>query len=305
MDLDADMYDSSPPPSSAMSLRDNALHLVGVDDMSTSDVHTYLSIYHTDSKPRIEWIDDTSLNLVYYSTDDAKVALAHLATAPTDQIGSTEKYPAQANPAKPEARLEIRYATDADKKVKGAKDRSRWYLFHPEDDPDSKPRHRKRVSNEPYSKNRRPERRVRTGPAAAVDLFADRVSKLSQDGGERPILRSDLFEDKTTAGKSGEDIFATRVLEATQSSQRFSSSKSKPPLPPTDLFATRTGASSTSLSLADRISLAPATNKLAGKDLFPRRSSNDGANLASRISGGPIRSNGVPARGRARASDLY
>lgn len=312
MDLDADMYDDNAGVTQTESdaivtegdaLRDNALHLRGVDDMSTADVHTYLNLYSTDSKPRIEWIDDTSLNLVYYSADDARIALAHLTTVPTDQIGTKESSAAQNNPKKPDSKLAIRYATESDKKVKGAKDRSRWYLFHPEDDPDSRPRHRgKARREEPYSINGRHERRIASKTPGSADLFADRLIKARDD----PILvdrsstpKADLFEERQKPVKSGEDLFAERILEASKSSQRAIKSDSRTSLPPTDLFA-RIHPEPPTRSLAERISNATS------KELFPERHSGSAnGDLASRISGGPVMSTGIHVRCRAKASDLY
>lgn len=296
MELDADMYDESPP--SPSTIRENALHLVGVDDMSASDVHTYLSIYHTDSKPRIEWIDDTCLNLVYYTSDDARVALAHLTTVPTNGITTKERAAAKPNPQKPDARLEIRYAMYSDRKIAGAKDRSRYYLFHPEDDPDSRIRTQKkraRNSHEPYSTTRR--------TLSKRDLFADRLID-STTSSHRPVIRTDLFQSGEKTKVSGEDLFAARVLEASKHSGRKEEAKRiasrLAALPATDLFADR---AQSSRPLAERIS--SSSNAVPKKDLFTDRIRSGGSDLASRISGGPVRNKGVHMKGRAKAADLY
>ena len=176
--------------------RDNALYIKGVDDMSTKDVHTYISIYTAESKPRIEWIDDSSLNLVYYSAEDAQTALSHLITLPTDTVTDTVYADANSNPEKPDAKLSIRYATSADVKVKGAKDRSRWYLFHPEDDPDINPRRK------PYSRPVKPK----------PDLFADR----------KPAL-------------TGEALFSQRIAEASTRTKDLFADRKAPPAPPLSL----------------------------------------------------------------------
>ncbi|CCG80919.1 Putative uncharacterized protein [Taphrina deformans PYCC 5710] len=322
MELDADMYDDNnngsvtkdeknqdareEPPANAP--RDNAIHLRGTDDMSTSDVHKYLSLYTTESKPRIEWIDDTSLNLVYYTAEDARIALAHLTSVSTDQIDSQTLSPAQANPEKPDARLTIRFATTSDKKERGAKDRSRWYLFHPEDDPDSRPRQR-RTRDGPYSTAGRHEKRVAKGTPGGADLFAARLGEVSGFKSEHASMgpKSDLFEEKVAKKEpvAGEDLFASRVQEAAKSSQRPKSHlKDDRNLPANDLFA-RVGTSDNSgLSLADRIS----GSRSRGTDLFPGRAADATGALRDRISGGPIRNKGMSIRGaghRAKASDLF
>lgn len=335
MELDSDMYDdnyagtvlSGPDKietesgvleEGGSSLRENALHLQGTDDMSTSDVHKYLALFTTDSKPRIEWIDDTSLNLVYYTKEDARVALAHLTNVPTFEIDSVTPQPAKDNPEKADARLKIRYATTEDKKERGAKDRSRWYLFHPEDDPDSRPRQKRRGgrAEEPYSRTGRHERRIVQGTAGGADLFADR---LTGDGSALPPVsfKSDLFEEKTQMKKEAdadEDVFAKRVLEAAKSSQRHGSKPDvRASLPADDLFARSTqGSRVPESSLADRIG-GPMSSlgKSGAVDLFPNRAVKrefGGGDLASRIAGGPVRSKGMAIRGvgrRTKASDLF
>lgn len=328
MDLDADMYDEDRKPVVKMDeevdpssvTRDNALHLRGVDDMSTGNVHTYISLYTTDSKPRIEWIDDTSLNLVYYTAQDAQTAFSRLAVNPPGTIEVvTTSYSAQDNPEKPESRLTVRFATEGDKKEKGAKDRSRWYLFHPEDDPDSRPTRqgrdgRRSNRDAPYSRTGRHEKRAANGTAGGADLFANRLAtRVGSPGGGgndddddgRPAIKADLFEEKTKKENDG-DIFASRVSEAAKSSRRTKrereSSSTRAELPADDLFSRierpRSGAG---LGLANRIS--------GPQDLFAGRARNSGtgSDLASRI-GGPVRNNGLSTRGSGRknkASDMF
>jgi hypothetical protein len=322
MELDADMYDDNnngavtkdgqnqdakeEPP--ANTPRDNAIHLRGTDDMSTSDVHKYLSLYTAEAKPRIEWIDDTSLNLVYYTAEDARIALAHLTTVPTDQIDSQALSPAQANPEKPDAKLTIRFATTSDKKERGAKDRSRWYLFHPEDDPDSRPRQR-RTRDGPYSKAGRHEQRLAKGTPGGADLFAARLGEIPSLRSERLAtgVKADLFEEKVAKKEpaSGEDLFASRVQDAAKKAQRPRSHlKDDRSLPANDLFARIGPTDNSALSLADRIS----SSRSKGTDLFPGRAPDASGDLRDRISGGPIRNKGISIRGagrRAKASDLF
>lgn len=324
MDFDASMYDddhtikqqdsslnAEPLATPIDAKRDNALHLRGVDNMSTADVHTYISLFTTDSKPRIEWIDDSSLNLVYYTPEDAQVALAHLITTPTDQVSTNVFVQAHSNPEKPDSSLTVRYAMDSDKKIRGAKDRSRWYLFHPEDDPDSRPRRRRGPGDAaPYCRTGRHERRIHAGTAGSADLFADRVSGTSRvaDTDVRPSTADgDLFSDKvqkeaTVKDLTGEDLFTKRILEAAKVSHRPKR------LPETDLFAQsgshedRRSVDSRPLSLAERISGAASSRRGEG-DLFADRL----GHTTGRAAGGPQR-NGMAIKGagrRSKAADLF
>jgi Nuclear cap-binding protein subunit 3 len=78
----------------------------------------------------VEWIDDTSLNIVYESAEISMTALQTLSYI-------EELPPSTLRPAKPLAGekpiegLKVRIAFMGDKKERGARDRSRWYLFNP------------------------------------------------------------------------------------------------------------------------------------------------------------------------------
>lgn len=84
----------------------------------------------------MQWIDDTSANLVYSSSGLALEALESLcAFTPT----RTEiiNNPLQLRDTKPRlgSSLQIRRAVVGDKKKRNAKEASRYYLLHPEADP--------------------------------------------------------------------------------------------------------------------------------------------------------------------------
>lgn len=84
----------------------------------------------------MQWIDDTSANLVYASSDLALAALeAFCAIAPTN--GEVSNNPLQLRETKPHpgCQLQVRRAVAGDKKKRNAKESSRYYLLHPEADP--------------------------------------------------------------------------------------------------------------------------------------------------------------------------
>lgn len=84
---------------------------------------------------RIEWIDDTSLNLVYESPAVAISVLNALTAEPADQdlplleLRGTRPFSQSAD-----SRLMARISRPSDRKERGARERSRYYLFHPEED---------------------------------------------------------------------------------------------------------------------------------------------------------------------------
>ena len=111
--------------------RYEAVHVRGVDNLSTDDVQLYASTLYPSFEFKIEWIDDTSLNLVYESAEIATSALQAL-SGHIDQLPISTLRPAK--PCTGEKLIEglkVRIAFMGDKKERGARDRSRWYLFNP------------------------------------------------------------------------------------------------------------------------------------------------------------------------------
>lgn len=77
--------------------------------------------------------DRYSGNLVYNTPEDALGALGALQTV-VQELPIFTLRPAKSASTHPDSHLEVRIATQNDRKVKGARDRSRYYLFHPEED---------------------------------------------------------------------------------------------------------------------------------------------------------------------------
>ncbi|KAI9354006.1 hypothetical protein BD770DRAFT_445332 [Pilaira anomala] len=111
--------------------RPSALFLQGVDDMSTKDISSYCP-----SLKKVEWIDDSSCNMVFETSEEAQEALLTLMVA--EDRGAVVVDHRQLVAAKPflkeeegvEHKLFIRVATDEDVKERGARQRSRYYLIH-------------------------------------------------------------------------------------------------------------------------------------------------------------------------------
>lgn len=124
------------------------IHLRGLDNLTTKDIRAFATEYYGVHAPlHVEWIDDTSANLVYEDEDiarDALITFASMEVADVSQIPALQTLPAKAFPAHPDTNLQVRIAVAGDRKQAGARDRSRFYLLNPEYDPAER---RKRGAN--------------------------------------------------------------------------------------------------------------------------------------------------------------
>lgn len=126
----------------------NKLHIRGLEVLDETQLKQYVSA-HVGGKgaDRIEWVDDASANLVFNSESAAQDALKLLAAVEildVTQLPPLEVLPAKPVAEKPEVALQVRFALESDRKVKGAAQRSRFYLFHPEWDPETEEGKRRR-----------------------------------------------------------------------------------------------------------------------------------------------------------------
>lgn len=100
--------------------------------MSTDDVRWYVSTQFPSHEFQIEWIDDTSLNIVYESVELATSALQAISSPHIEELPPTTLRPALSLMGQKLIEgLKVRVAVLGDKKEKGARDKSRWYLFNP------------------------------------------------------------------------------------------------------------------------------------------------------------------------------
>lgn len=88
---------------------------------------------------RVEWVDDTSANIVFEDSAIAYTALENFSACPTDS-NSPSLPPVQLREAKllpthPESKLLVRSALVTDQKRPRAYEASRFYMMHPEHDP--------------------------------------------------------------------------------------------------------------------------------------------------------------------------
>ncbi|KAH6603339.1 hypothetical protein Trco_008114 [Trichoderma cornu-damae] len=118
------------------------LHISGLDTLHTDDIKAYVKA-HYGVVDRVEWIDDSTANLVFNSEPtarDAMVALSAIDISDATALGVGETVPGKAFEGRAEISLQVRFATLADRKQAGAALRSRYYLLHPEHDPEERRR---------------------------------------------------------------------------------------------------------------------------------------------------------------------
>jgi hypothetical protein len=121
-------------------LQPDRVHIRGVDDFHTSDIITFANDHFPAHDPlHIQWIDDTSANIVYPSSTIAQQALISFSQASItiDDVTNSPFEPRSAKTlsTRPASTLQIRVAKMGDRKKKNAKDASRYYLLHPDQDP--------------------------------------------------------------------------------------------------------------------------------------------------------------------------
>ncbi|KAG0270583.1 hypothetical protein DFQ27_004295 [Actinomortierella ambigua] len=150
------------PPITAI-IRKDTIHLHGTDRMSTKDVLKYFEDF---GPSHVEWIDDASCNIVFKEYFTAKRALYNMLLNPTDvTFGEDDIQPGLQDPSEGivDARIPtsknrlqrgkgyipiqplnhpllpknnglfLRFATDLDKKERGAATKSAWYAIHGRD----------------------------------------------------------------------------------------------------------------------------------------------------------------------------
>lgn len=185
------------------------LHLRGVDELSTQNIEVYASDYYADETPRVQWIDDTSANLVYSNATHSAAAIVSLC-ANTTTVEEIQLRPFELRTAKPMAThpscmLTVRIAKAQDKKVKGARHASRYYLLHPEADPEERQRREKssgrprRTDDGEYTRNKFDEREH------------TRRRKFEDENGSTNDFAASMYDEAPTTGANGDrgrDLFS-------------------------------------------------------------------------------------------------
>ncbi|KAH8772865.1 hypothetical protein F5883DRAFT_414553 [Diaporthe sp. PMI_573] len=139
---------NEPTGDDSPTVQPNKVHIRGLEALDENQLKQYVSAnVGGKGADRIEWVDDSSANLVFNSESAAQDALKLLAAVEildVTQLPPSEVLPAKPIPEKPEVALQVRFALESDRKAKGAAQRSRFYLFHPEWDPETEEGKRRR-----------------------------------------------------------------------------------------------------------------------------------------------------------------
>lgn len=199
------------------------VHVKGVDSLDTFKVKQFATMYFSaDDFVRVEWIDDSKVNLIYATPEAALQALN--AFTDSEKVDVSTFHPLKNRPAKKFSTaekpdepiyLEVRQATTEDVKQRGARDFSRFYLMNPDKDPrERKFKERKqrprRASDEngEYTRRRfddREHKRRRQDDALDASMYDDDPAVNSAEGSEQDRRKRVRFGQR-----SGEDLFSGR-----------------------------------------------------------------------------------------------
>lgn len=120
-------------------LREEAVNLRGVNDMSNKDVKSYVSgTCSITSVFNIDWVDDASVNIVFVDAIDAQNALQAM-TDPSLFYDGDSIEPEQERAAKTfvkadhgKVQLQVRTSYQSDVKARDARQKSKYYLYNGE-----------------------------------------------------------------------------------------------------------------------------------------------------------------------------
>ncbi|KAF1355266.1 hypothetical protein BDV97DRAFT_100898 [Delphinella strobiligena] len=196
----------------------NKININGLDNFTTQDIRQFAAEYYSTEQlqQRIEWINDTSANLVYNTEEAAAEALRAFYDAPSgtlpEQLSPFEEQVAKPFPSHPDTKVMVRLATAGDVKAPRAHERSRFYLMNPEHDP----RERRRDYDDRSRRGgagRRPERRKREELPQKFDVnMYDDDAGLDEEGEvEERGSRNPAPRDQGRRRRSNnEDLFANK-----------------------------------------------------------------------------------------------
>ncbi|KFH43252.1 hypothetical protein ACRE_059810 [Hapsidospora chrysogenum ATCC 11550] len=191
------------------------VHIRGVDTLNTDEIRTYVKS-HYGPADRVEWIDDTSANLLFASESiarDALIALSSIDIVDPSALAPGETLVAKPFDGKPEISLRVRLAVQSDRKQPGAALRSRFYLLNPEYDPEE--RRRRNKYRERDGDRRRSERHGRRdsdggGGGGGVRFEASMYDDVPRSARERRHSESPERLPSFAEQNRGKELFAGR-----------------------------------------------------------------------------------------------
>lgn len=241
------------------------VHIRGLDNLTTKDVKNFALHYFNGNIERVEWIDDSSLNLVYSDNEVAEIALRKFSAQELpdniSQLPLIQSFAAKPFPDNPNINLQVRLAVGGDRKQRGARERSRFYLFNPEHDPAER---RKREGGRRY--------RDRDDGGYRSQRYDEREQRNRQRGDAEAGFTASLYDDD-------EEALATRRRGHGRSGSRSSGSDYRDRADSRrELFPERSGDDG---RLRDR-SASPMREGGRGRDSYRRRRDTAAAENRSR-----------------------
>ena len=209
----------------------NKIHVRGLDNLTTADIKAFTSEHFaTEELVRVEWIDDTSANIVYESTEasiQALLSLTDFYVADSNTLSPSRLRQAKLFSAQPKVQLHIRQAMLTDVKMPRARDASRFYLMNPDKDPrecrkhtDSRHSGRGEYENRRYKRPRDDEKDV----PFDVNMYDDdpgSVAAREISGRKKLECRSSFMSDDNNdrikrmrfGSGFGVDLFSVRLSQ--------------------------------------------------------------------------------------------
>ncbi|KAI1098545.1 hypothetical protein F4804DRAFT_121294 [Jackrogersella minutella] len=195
----------------------NKVHIRGLDIMDPEDVKSYVAGHSPEDRVEsIEWIDDSSANLLFNSDSAATRALSSLIAEGIDDVAQLplrKLIHAKPYSKKPEVTLQVRLAMTSDKKQAGAASRSRFYLLNPAYDPEERRRRseaRRYRDRDGNGYSRRPAREARYREAEEqfdVSLYDDDEATLSNRATQSRPRRRRSYTSDPSEDRRGRDSY--------------------------------------------------------------------------------------------------
>lgn len=192
------------------------VHIRGVDNLTTSDITAFSSEHFPHHEAlKIEWIDDSSANLVFDSAETAAEALRHLtlnSDTDLDLIHTLQLRAAKPISSHPTAHLLVRLAVVTDHKRPRAHEASRFYMMHPEHDPRDRRRQSRRSDSHGYRRRRfdtSEQRRRNVSDAMEgfnASMYDDDENALAQRCKGKRVSRTSFSSDSSSFNRDSQRL---------------------------------------------------------------------------------------------------
>jgi hypothetical protein len=284
------------------------VHVRGLDNLSTAEVKAYAYEHFSldDNFDRVEWVDDTSANLIFTSTEAASLALTALTDPSVLQAVNGEISPLQLRPARrfsknPHTELFTRIGTTIDVKRKGAADASRYYLLNPGQDPRERRRHERPNNDGDYNRRRYDDsehKRRRNDASFDVDMYDDDASP------KRPRSRARTRNRSASPGRHGgySRLRSSSPLRKNKGKELFADRSTSRSNATKELFPTGTSHAKDLLTNSTTTFPSPAASLPAQNDFPTRNTQTPLANKRGSM-GGHRRSDAIDNSGSRSLAD--